>query len=223
MSGSDIRILFLGKAADELCSRAATFLTTHASSTVVHLGRRGDVLPRIASEAECDYIVSYLSPWIVPLSWLGRAKIAAINFHPGSPEYPGIGCTNFALYEGATTYGVTCHHMASTVDTGPIISVRRFPVYPDETVLSLTQRSYASIADLFYEIADRILTRAPLPQSAEGWTRRPFRRAELEALCRLTEDMSEDEVRRRVRATTFPGYLGVTYGSVTQAIETPSG
>lgn len=204
-----VRILFLGKAADELCQRAAAFLTTAGLQMDVRLGRRGEEFP--ATDEEFDYIVSYLSPWIVPPALLAGVRIAAINFHPGPPEYPGIGCTNFALYEGATTYGVTCHHMHPSVDTGPIISVRRFPLYATDTVLSVTQRCYAYLACLFYEMADRIISGEPLPVSAERWTRRPFRRDELVALCRLTEDMSEEEIERRVRATTFPGYPAASF------------
>ena len=30
-----------------------------------------------------------------------RCKIAAINFHPGPPQYRGIGCINYALFEKA--------------------------------------------------------------------------------------------------------------------------
>jgi methionyl-tRNA formyltransferase len=142
----------------------------------------------------------------VPAAWLARVQVAAINFHPGPPEYPGIGCTNFALYEGATHYGVTCHHMAANVDAGAIIRVARFPIAPTDSVWSLTQRSYAYLAVVFYEIIDLIVAGAPLPRSPERWTRRPFRRSELNALCRLTAQMSEEEVKRRLRATTFPNY-----------------
>lgn len=221
MSGSGTRMLLLGKASHELCARAAQFLTTHAPGTVVHLGRRGEARPAIPDDAEFDYLISYLSPWIVPTSWLARAKIAAINFHPGPPEYPGIGCTNFAIYEGAAVYGVTCHHMERVPDTGPIVRTVRFPVYHTDTALSLTQRCYAYLGRLFYEIADLIISGQPLPASSEGWTRRPFRRAELNALCRLAPDMSPDEVRRRVRATTFPGHPSASLGALAAVRQGP--
>lgn len=200
-----VTMLFLGKADDELCSRAAQYLRLHTVRTEVHYGKRGDPWPAIA-HAEFDYLVSYLSPWVVPAYWLGRAREAAINFHPGPPEYPGIGCTNFAIYDQVMMYGITCHHMTPTPDTGAIIRAIRFPIYDTETVLSLTNRSYAYLAWLFYEIIDAVLAGRALPVAAERWTRRPFRRAALDALCRLTPDMSEGEVARRVRATTFPGY-----------------
>lgn len=205
-----LRVLLLGKAGDPLCANAADYMRQHGARTDVFLGRRGEAFPTVGA-AGFDYLISYLSPWVVPAALLERASVAAINFHPGPPEYPGIGCTNFALYEGATSYGVTCHHLAANVDTGPLIQVIRFPVYATDTVLSLTQRCYASIAVLYYEMVDRMLAGQPLPVSNERWTRRPFRRTELNALCRLTSGMTQDEIQRRIRATTFPGYPSAAF------------
>jgi methionyl-tRNA formyltransferase len=71
---------------------------------------------------------------------LDRAKHAAFNFHPGSPDYPGIGCLNFELYEEAREYGVTCHHMVPKVDTGGIIAVKHFAIFDSDCVASLLAR-----------------------------------------------------------------------------------
>ena len=133
---------------------------------------------------------------------------AALNFHPGPPSYPGIGCTNFALYDGVDRFGVTCHHMALPVDSGAVILVRRFDVDPDETVFSLTGKCHAAIAELFFEVMALVEANAPLPTSAETWTRPAYRRDELNALCRVTPDMDPAEIRRRVRATAYPGAPG---------------
>lgn len=215
------KILVLGKEDDELCARAMAYVTLQASDVEVHRGRRGEAFPQIQGQS-FDYLISYLCPWVVPAQWLQQVRVAAINFHPGPPEYPGIGCTNFALYEGAASYGVTCHHMELTVDTGPIIRIIRFPLYQTDTVLSLTRRCYAAINWLFYEIFDLILAGQPLPQSAEHWTRKPFRRADLDALCHLAPEMDDEEIRRRIRATTFPGYPGASFEPMMSAGVEPS-
>lgn len=204
-------VLFLGKANDDLCARAVSYLTLHLEQVDVHLGRWGDPFPKIEPNASFDIIISYLCPWVIPPEILKKARRAAINFHPGTPEYPGIGCTNFALYEGATRYGVTCHHMARKVDTGPIIQVHHFPVYETDTVLSLTHRAYAYLSKLFYEVSEYLISGEKIPASKERWTRRPFLRSELNELCRLTQEMSPQEIERRVRATTFPGYPGASF------------
>lgn len=202
--------LFLGKAEESSVVRAAEFVKTHVPGAQVFLGRRGEPFPT-PHNGTWDYILSYLSPWVIPASVLARARRAAVNFHPGPPEYPGIGCTNFALYDGAATYGVTCHHMAPRVDTGDIIRVSRFSIRPEDTVLTVTQRCYAHIAVLFYEMMDAVLAGRALPRSAESWAREPYTRAEFNTLLRLSRDMAPEEVRRRIRATTYPGYPAAAY------------
>jgi methionyl-tRNA formyltransferase len=201
-------LLFLGKAGDPYSERARDTLLRQIPDATVVLGRRGDPTPVAFSAWRGRYVVSYLSPWIVPADLLARAERAAINFHPGPPEYPGIGCTNFAVYEGATVYGVTCHHMAPRVDTGAIIAVRRFPVTPADDVYSITQRCYAQIATLFEEILPLLAADQPLPVGPEHWTRRPFTRRELNELCELRPEMDDGEIKRRIRAVTFPGAPG---------------
>jgi len=201
-------LLLFGKNDDVCCERARDFVALHFPGARFALGRRGEPFPRSFDDWNGDYLVSYLSPWIITDRLLKQARIAAFNFHPGPPEYPGIGCTNFAIYNRESVYGVTCHHMAASVDTGPIIAVERFPVLPRDTVHSLTQRCYAYMLSLFYELVSGILAGRPLPTSEESWRRRPYTRAELDALCRITPDMPSVEVQRRVRAVTFPGAPG---------------
>ena len=202
-NGPGVSILFLGKQDDGHTLEALTFCKSNFDDVSAHLGRWGDPLPDEARRWQGDYIVSYLSRWVVPAELLARARKAAINFHPASPEYPGIGCNNFALYEGATEYGVTCHHMAPRVDVGSIIAVRRFPIYPDDDVEALLSRTYDAQLALYYEIMGVIQSGEPLPQSNEQWTRKPFTRKEFNDLGRIRPDMSREEIARRIRATRF--------------------
>lgn len=206
MAQTKYSLLFLGKADDGDCARALEFCQQQFSPVVHSLGRWGDLLPEAVRAWQGDYIISYLSRWVVPAEVLGRARKAAVNFHPASPDYPGIGCNNFALYENATTYGVTCHHMAAHVDTGPIVAVRRFPVLPDDNVETLLRRTYENQIALFFEIAAVMARGGELPLSDETWRRRPFSRKEFNELFRITPDMAPDEIARRVRAVSYGAY-----------------
>jgi methionyl-tRNA formyltransferase len=98
--------------------------------------------------------------------------------------------------------------MDPTVDTGSIVSVRRFPLLATDSVFSLTQRCYVEILSLSYDIFGRLALGQPLPSCDEKWTRKPYRRSELNALCKIEPEMDAKEVGRRVRATTFPGAPG---------------
>jgi len=200
---SNVSILFLGKADDPYCARALAYLREHSDNVASCLGKWGDPLPEEIRRWEGDYVISYLSRWVVPADLLSRARKAAINFHPASPEYPGIGCNNFALYENANEYGVTCHHMALKVDTGSIIAVSRFPVYETDNVASLLERTYQHQIALFMEIATLILNGEELPTSDEQWTRPPFTRKQFNELFKITPEMDKEEIARRVRAISY--------------------
>ncbi len=194
---------------------AAAWVRALFPDAEIHLGRTGTPLPDglgLVGDSESPrhgtrrVLLSFLSPWIVPQEVLDRFAIA-LNFHPGPRDYPGTGCYNFALYEGAREYGCVVHHMLAQVDSGRIVAERRFPIAPDETVETLQFKTLGVMLGLFAEILAGLAAGAPLPESAEGWRRPAFRRRQLEALMRITPDMPADEVRRRVRATDYPGFF----------------
>lgn len=200
---ADLRILFICKADDQFSAQAADFILLHYPEATVIYSTRHESFPEELFEWEGEFIISYLSQWIIPGRLLKKASIAALNFHPGTPEYPGIGCTNFAIYNDADEFGVTCHHMEPKVDTGDIVAVKRFPVYNYDTVYSITQRCYSDILSLFYEIFYLLMNGENIPASTEIWKRKPYLRKELNELCKLTPGMDLQEVERRIKATTY--------------------
>lgn len=200
---SNNSILFLGKKKDKYCTKAVDFIKRNFYDVSVYLGEWGDPLPEDISWWDGDYIISYLSRWVVPEYLIRKAKVAAINFHPASPDYPGIGCYNFALYEEANEYGVTCHYMANKVDTGKIIAVKRFPIFMSDDVASLILRTYDFQLVLFYEIMSKIIKNEPLPSSEESWRKKPFTRKQFNQLGIINLSMNDEEVTRRVRATSY--------------------
>lgn len=199
----DIKILFIKKANDFFADKAAEFILLHYPSATIVSGTRQQPFPKELLNWKGDIIISYLAQWIIPTALLAKAKMAALNFHPGPPEYPGIGCTNFAIYDGADEFGVVCHHMVSKVDSGKIVAVKRFPVYDHDTVYSITQRCYSEILNMFYEIFYLLMNGEEIPQSNEVWKRSPYLRKQLNELCRLTPGMDINEAERRIKATTY--------------------
>lgn len=198
-----LSILFIGKAGDFFSRQAADFILVHYPSAKIIYSARQQAFPQELLNWNGDLIVSYLSQWIIPKTLLQKATIAAINFHPGPPEYPGIGCTNFAIYHQADEFGVTCHHMNAKVDTGKIIAVNRFPVYETDTVFSITQRCYSQILNMFYTIFSLLMNDKDLPAAEEEWKRKPYLRKDLDELCRLTPDMDIKEIEQRIKATNY--------------------
>jgi len=184
---------------------AIDFLETITDDLEIYIGKLKDKFPIEAKDKKCDLIISYISPWIIPNDILNLAEKYAINFHPGPPEFPGIGCTNFALYEGAKKFGVTCHIMKSKVDSGKIISVKRFPIFQQDNVKTLTDRCYAFILEQFYEVVNDFYESGKLNFINETWKRKPFTRKQLDELSEIHFNMSDEEINKRIRATYYPG------------------
>jgi methionyl-tRNA formyltransferase len=193
-----LKVLSLTKKSDPRSERARDHLCCAGAEVQAHAGGWGSSFP--VEWWSGEVIISYLSRWIVPGALLRKAQLA-INFHPAPPQYPGIGGVNWALYEGVSEFGVTCHKMVSRVDAGPIIATKRFPIFPTDTVASLSERSLDHLLVLFYEVAQMILARGPLPAPAVSWSGRTRTRVELNELSTITLGMDEQEVLRRVRAT----------------------
>ncbi|TPQ35488.1 hypothetical protein C2U70_14440 [Bradyrhizobium guangdongense] len=192
---------------DEWCEKAGIFARLVFGERLVWLrGAVGDPFPQEAL-GRSSHLISFLSPWIVPKRALEAAG-TSINFHPASRDYPGIGCYNFCLYEGAAEYGAICHHMVEKVDRGKIIEERRFPVLAGETVETLKFRTMIVMLALYHDIVTSIASGRPLPEDTGSWPRQPFTRAQLNDLCTILPGMSREEIDRRVRATTYPGRPG---------------
>lgn len=196
-------VLFIGKKGDPWSEAAAAFISRHFPDSRIVFSRRSDPFPVELLEWKGELLISYLSQWIIPGALLNHASIAAINFHPGPPEYPGIGCTNFAVYNGEKEFGVTCHHMQAKVDTGSIIAVSRFPILETDTVYLITQKCYRAISDLFTEMVEYFIANRKFPTSSESWTRKPYTRKQLNELCMLHPEMTAKEIALRLKATTY--------------------
>jgi methionyl-tRNA formyltransferase len=206
-------ILFIGKrnmagAGDAYCERAEKFIKKYFREYQIIAGKWGEPYPKKIGLWKGDYIISYLSPWIIKKSILKRAKIASINFHAGPPEYPGVGCYNFAMYNNEKAYGVTCHHMNPKVDTGKIIAVKKFPLNKNDTIYSMTQKTYKHIHSLFYDIMDVIIKGKKLPEAKINWKKKPYNTHKLNKLCKITPDMDRKEIKKRIKAVTFPNKPG---------------
>lgn len=139
---------------------------------------------------EFDYVISYLSPWILPQAVLDKG--IAINFHPGPPKYPGIGGYNFALYNGDESYGVVAHFMEEKVDTGMIFDTSDFAIFPNDTVETLKERSMSALLDLFYHVMQQILLDAKVYFTKEDtWKREPYTRKDLQNLCHYALELPD--------------------------------
>ena len=200
-----MNICFLTKKEKPYVDDAISYLDRIAKKIDIYDGSSIKEFPDRIINENYDMIIAYISGWIVPNSILKKTKRWNINFHPGPPEYPGIGCFNFAIYNSSNDYGCTANIMEPRVDTGKIIAVNRFSIGKNEDVYSLSLKTYKYLFQLFKVVVDNIYKENDLPYSDELWSRKPYKRKDLENLCQIKEQMNEEEVNKRIRATFFKG------------------
>ena len=200
-----MKICFLTKKDKLGVSEAISFTENLTKNIDIFEGDSAKPFPLRYMNENYDLLISYISTCIVPREVLNKTKKWNINFHPGPPEYPGVGCFNFALYDSAKQFGATAHLMLPKVDTGKIIGIKRFAIENEETVESLSIKTYSAQLDLFKEILKFIEVNNSLPSSVEKWQRKPYKRNELEKLATIDSKMTKAEIKKRIRATYYPG------------------
>lgn len=181
--------------------------------TYVQSKHRGERLPEDIQCWDGDYIVCFRSLFILPDSLLKKARIAAINFHPAPPEYPGSGCINFALYDEVDVYGVTAHLMNEKIDNGKILEVRRFPVHRSDNLASVLEKTHSHLYHLCSNFVTTLATvgksYVPLKVAeCEGISWRGEARIlkELEELQTIDVGIEKSELERIIRATYTEGF-----------------
>ena len=106
-------------------------------------------------------------------------------------------------YNNEKEFGITCHYMSDKVSSGKIIETEQFAILENDTVYSITQKCNSLILNSFYRLVEKISNSEPLPVSDEDWKRKPFTRKELDLLSELKPDMTKDEIKKRIKSTTY--------------------
>lgn len=145
---------------------------------VVRLAERaGQVFVMDCDDGGCENLAADYRPELV-LNFLTREVFKRfvldtpnVNFHPGTPAYPGVGSTSRALFDGVETFGATAHRMVRKIDAGEIYAVEEIPVRQSDTSETLFARTEAACVALLDRITDHVARHGALPAASEHhWT-----------------------------------------------------
>ena len=137
-----VKILFIGNFNKESDVKAFKLLNRKIYSiTKFDTRYRKEKLPKRISQWKGDYIFHLFSYIKLPKKLINNAKIAAINFHPSLPKYPGSGGLTWTLMNNDLYFGVTVHFMNFKIDNGKIIKVFKSKVDNDDNIVSLIQKA----------------------------------------------------------------------------------
>jgi len=164
-------------------------------------GLIGEIAQKDYNQSPTSRLIAFCTDVIVPAAILNNFGGGAYNFHPASPDYPGSNAASFAIYDEVVLYGVTAHEMEASVDSGAIVGVETFAVPPGIRFMDLEILAYQNLLNLFDRLAPQLVdTDNPLKILDLKWGQQKRTRKDFEQMQKVSDAMSEDEIRLRWRA-----------------------
>lgn len=172
----------------------------------VHVGVSAEEMHEVACGFGADLGISMYYPRLVKEDVLDLPRNGAFNFHPSLlPMHRGCFSAPWAILDGDTETGVTCHEMLAEVDRGRVLCQTRVPVTVDDTAFSLYYKLVDSALTLLEDAISQVVC-APLllVEQKEGGS---YHRREIPFDGTINMDWPEEMVDRFIRAMYFPPHL----------------
>jgi len=206
-------LLQLIERSSDLDFRITAVLPTSQGSSVLDLAEKNklQVVATLGELPECDVLISVQYHEILQMQDIQKAKSIAVNLHMAPlPEYRGCNQFSLAIINDDREFGVTIHQLTEGIDSGPIISERRFPVpervWVNELVDIATEESVIlfkeSIESLVHGTFELIDQSQLIPIRGTSLN---FRK-DVEKLKQLDLNWDAERLDRYIRALSMPGF-----------------
>jgi methionyl-tRNA formyltransferase len=180
--------------------------------------RRRTVAPLLAS-VEPDLVVCMGFPWKIPPDALAVPRLGWLNGHPSLlPRHRGPLPVAWAIRGGDEEIGITFHRMDADLDTGPILSQRRYTVGELEPPDVFFPRMGPVVGEALAEALERLAAGDEGTPQEEGGNYESFF-SEEDAWLDLSRPAVE--VHRLAWAWRYAMSLGGTRGALLELDGTP--
>lgn len=159
-----------------------------------------------------DFIFCFRSKYILKKNDIKKSKYPPINFHPGSPEYRGFGCFNYAIYDNSENYGVTSHIITEKIDSGKIIDVKRFKISTNDSLEKLIKKThkylYSQAKNIILtlladgDVLDKLIEK----NKNERWSKKIKSKKDLNNFYKIDLRSNKIELQKKIRATKFKNF-----------------
>lgn len=117
----------------------------------------GEDFEAALSRETFDYFFSIVNHAITPTTVLEMARLGAINYHDSLlPAHSGFHATTWSILDGAVQHGITWHRMTQTVDAGPYLLQRSFPISEHDTAFTVAARAAELAIRTFPELVEQL-------------------------------------------------------------------
>jgi len=154
-----------------------------------------------------DYIFSFRSHYIIKNNLLKKCSKYAINFHPGPPEYRGIGCANYALLNNSKFYGCTAHIINNKIDNGKILDVKKFKIHKKINLDILLQKTHNAMflqaKNIFKSFLDGKFSNI---KNKYKWSKKLYTKKDMLNLYNIRINMDKKKFNNLLRATIYKDF-----------------
>ena len=174
--------------------------------------RIGEKINKKYLKLNYDYIFCFRSLYILKNNILKKVNKAAINFHPGPPEYRGTGCVNYALYENSKFYGCTAHLINVKVDSGKIIDVKKFNINKKNSMSEVLAKTYETMSSLAISTIKNIkknpdfVENQILKNKDMKWSNKIRKLKDLNNFYQINKNIKKNDFFKKIRATDTPKF-----------------
>lgn len=172
----------------------------------LYVGLPVDRIHDVLAAFRPDVGISMYYPRVLEKQVISLPRVGAFNFHPSLlPKHRGCFSAPWAIIEGDSQTGVTCHEMVARVDRGRILCQSRVLISKKDTAFSLYYKLVDSAINLMDEMLVKVCKHPSqklelIEQEVGGC----FHRREIPFGGRIDTLWPEDKVDRFVRAMYFP-------------------
>jgi len=203
-----LNVVFFGRENCKYSKKLIKFLSKKTNLTIIFSKKKKEKRNfKFLLQKNIDYIFCFRSLFILKKNLLNHVRINSINFHPGTPDYRGIGCTNFAIINNSKIYGSTAHLMDNKVDKGKIIDVTKFKIKKKCDINYLINKTHLYMFNQAKNIISKLLKDREIintlvkKNKKNKWVKKIYTKKNLEDLYQLKLSTTPIVLEKILRAT----------------------
>jgi len=206
------KVLFFGKKNDVFSEIFFKILKKnfYKVTALWNYNKNKKTLDKILLKGNVDFIFSFRSHFIFKKEIFSKVRKYAINFHPGPPEYRGVGCVNFAIFNKSKYYGATVHIINKNIDQGKILLVNKFLINPKDTIKKILTKTYfiqiKQLNILINLLKNNKNNLDVLLKKKYSWSKKLYKRKDLEKLYSIKKNISRKKLQLQLKATNFKNF-----------------
>ena len=206
-------ILFMGRRGCSYSKRIRKLLEKNSKKFYYFESNKiGEKIDKKYLKLNYDYIFCFRSFYVLKKNILKKVNKAAINFHPGPPEYRGIGCVNYALYENSKFFGCSAHLINEKVDYGKIIDVKKFYINKKNSISEVLRKTLETMSSLAISTIKNIkknpdfIKNQILKNKGMKWSNKIKTLKDLNDFYQVNKDIKKKDFLNKIRATDTPQF-----------------